>query len=217
VGALDTYNLRTRRLISDPGKNYWSDSELNDDINQARVRVAADTKCLRQLVTGVTLPAGQEFYPIVSTVNGGTPANLGLQVVEIMSVTIYWGNMRVKCQNRSFTEQDARLRIFQTYVSRPGSLAVMGGNNVYLNPVPDQNYTSDWDVVLVPLPLVASTDPEVLPVVFQGLPQWFAASIAKYGEQSMSESDLFYKKYLIERQAASFAFFSSRFRDAYRR
>jgi hypothetical protein len=217
MGALDTYNLRTRRLLTDPNKNYWSDLELNDDINQARVRVAADTKCLRQLITGINLVANQENYPIVTTVNGGTPANFGLNVIEVISVTIYWGNMRVKCQNRSFTEQDAKLRIFQNYTTRPGSLAIMGGNNVYLNPVPDQAYVSDWDVVLVPNPLQVSADPEVLPVVFQGLPQWFAASLAKYGEQSMSESDLFYKKYLIERQAASFAFLSSRWRDAYRR
>jgi hypothetical protein len=217
VGALDQYNLRTRRLLTDPNKQYWSDTELNDDINQARVRVAADTKCLRQLVTGVTLNAGQELYPIVSTINTGAPANVGLQVVEIISVTIYWGNMRVKCQNRAFTEQDAKLRIFQNYQTRPGSLAIMGGNNVYLNPQPDQTYQSDWDVVLVPLPLNTSSDPEVLPVVFQGLPQWYAAHLAKYSEQSIQESDIFFAKYLRERQAASFAFLSSRWRDAYRR
>ena len=188
MGALDTYNLRTRRLLSDPGKNYWQDPELNDDINQARVRVAADTKCLRQLITGITLTATQELYPIVATVNTGTPANMGLNVLEIISVTIYWGNMRVKCQNRAFTEQDAKLRIFQNYQTRPGSLAIMGGNNVYLNPTPDQNYVSDWDVVLAPNPLQSSSDPEVLPVVFQNLPQWFAASIAKYGEHFLRGS-----------------------------
>lgn len=214
---LTTYNTRTRRLLTDPNAQYWSDTELNDDINQARVRVAADTKCLRQLVTGVTLPTNQELYPIVTTINGGTPANLGPQVIEIISVTIYWGNMRVKCQNRSFSEQDAKLRLFQTYVTRPGSLAIMGGNNVYLNPVPDQNYNSDWDVVLVPTPLLNDAQAEVLPVVFQPLVAYFAAHIAKYGEQSMQESDIYYKKYLIERQAASYAFLSSRWRDAYRR
>lgn len=217
MGALDTYNLRTRRLLSDPNANFWSDTELDDDINQARVRVAADTKCLRQLITGIPLTAGQENYPIVGTVNTGTPANLGLNVIEIISVTIYWGNMRVKCTNRPFSEQDAKFRVFQNFQTRPGSLAIMGGNNVYLNPVPDQAYNSDWDVVLVPAPLTSSASPEVLPVVFQTLPQWFAASIAKYGEQSMGETDLFYKKYLIERQAASYAFLSSRWRDAYRR
>lgn len=217
MGAIDTYNARCRRLLSDPNAQYWSDPELNDDINQARIRVAADTKCLRQLITSVTLPQGQENYNIPTTVNGGTPPNLGLNVIEVISVTVYWGNMRVKCQNRSFTEQDAKLRIFQTYTTRPGSLAYIGANTIYLNPVPDQNYVSDWDVVLAPAPLAASADPEVLPTVFQPLVAWFAASIAKYSDQSMQESDIFYKKYLIERQAASFAFFSARYRDAYRR
>jgi hypothetical protein len=217
MGALDTYNARARRLLSDPNKNYWSDTELNDDINQARIRVAADTKCLRQLITNISLTTLQENYPIVSTINGGTPANFGANVIEIMSVTIYWGNLRVKCQNRSFTEQDAKLRIFQTYQTRPGSLAIMGGNNVYLNPIPDQAYVSDWDVVLVPNPLLSSTDAEVLPTVFQPPVAFFAAHLAKYSEQSMQESDVFYKKYLLERQAASWAFLSSRWRDAYRR
>ena len=217
MGAIDTYNLRTRRLLTDSGKQYWQDAELNDDINQARVRVAADTKCLRQLITGIPLVAGQEVYNIVQTVNGGTPANTGVQVVEIISVTIYWGQMRVKCTNRSFTEQDAKMRMFQNLQTRPGSLAIMGANLAYLNPTPDQNYVSDWDVVLVPLPLVLSTDVEVLPIVFQGLPQWYAAHLAKFGEQSIEETDIFYRKYLFERQAASYAFLSSRFRDAYRK
>jgi hypothetical protein len=217
VGALDTYNARTRRLLTDAGRQYWSDVELTDNINQARVRICGDTKCLRMLVTNIMLPPGQEAYNIPDTVNRGMPPNMGLNVVEVISVTIYWGNMRVKLQNRPFTEQDAKLRIFQHYLTRPGSLAFMGANTVYLNPVPDQFYNSDWDVVLVPTPLTTNSDLEVIPVVFQGLVPWFAAHLAKYSEQSMSESDVFYKKYIDERQAASWAFFGARVRDAYRR
>jgi hypothetical protein len=215
--VLNKYLTQVRRRISDPNAQYWSDAELTDDINDARIRVASDTKCLRQLITAVPLLAAQELYPIVTTLNAGTPINQGQFAIEIISVTIYWGNMRVICQNRSFTEQNAKLRIFQTYTTRPGSLAVMGANNVYLNPVPDQNYVSDWDVVLVPPPLVSDATPETIPVVFQPLVQWWASHLAKYGDQSISESDIFYRKYLAERQAATWAFFSSRFRDAYRR
>lgn len=217
MGALDTYNARARRLLTDGNKQYWSDAELNDDINQARIRVCADTKCLRQLVLNVPLPARQELYNIVQTINGGTPPNMGTYVIEVIGVTIYWGNMRVKCQNRPFSEQDAKLRIFQNYLTRPGSLAMMGANTVYLNPVPDQAYNSDWDVVLVPPPLMTSSDPEVIPVVFQPLVPYYAAHLAKYGEQSLSESDIFFKKYIDERQAATWGFFGWRWRDAYRR
>lgn len=217
MGALDQYNARTRRLLSDGKKQFWSDQELNDQINEARIRVAADTKCLRQLITDIVLPAGQEVYNIVDTINRGLPPLLGLNVVEIIGVTIYWGNMRVKCQNRSFTEQDAKLRMFQNYITRPGSVAMMGANTVYLNPVPDMPYNSDWDVVLVPPPLGTNSDLEVLPVVFQRLVPWFAAHLAKFSEQSMSEQDIYYKKYGEELRAANWATFGARWRDAYRR
>jgi hypothetical protein len=217
VGALDTYTTYTRRLLTDPNSQYWGTQEITDDINQSRNRVCADTKCLRQLVTGITLTAAQELYPISATVSTGTPANLGAYVVEVISVTIYWGNLRVKCQNRSFTEQDAKLRIFQNYQTRPGSLAMMGGNNVYLNPVPDQAYTSDWDVVIIPAPLTSSASIEVIPPVWQPIVPFYAAYLAKHSEQSLEEADIFYKRYLTERQAAAFANLSARWRDAYRR
>jgi hypothetical protein len=218
VSALSTYLLRTRRLLTDPNAQYWSDTELTDDINQARNRVCADTKCLRQLFTGITLATGVEQYNIATTVSSstGTP-NLGLYVVEVIGVTIYWGNMRVKCRNLPFTEQDAKLRIFQTYQTRPGSVAMIGGNTVYINPMPDQAYVSDWDCAIIPIPLVDNTSLEVIPVVWQNLVSFYAAHLAKYGEQSLSESDIFYKKYLTERQAGAFAQLGARYRDAYRR
>jgi hypothetical protein len=219
VGALDTYNAKTRRILTDGGPNhYWSDDDLNDYINEARIRVASDTKALRQLITGICLPAHQEAYNIVETVNTGCPANLGAYVIEIMSVTIIWGeNTRVICQNRAFSEQNAKLRTWKNYYSRPGSLAMLGANVVYINPSPDHDYPSEWDVVIVPLPLETNSDIEVLPVVFQRCIPWYAAHLAKFQEQSISESSLFYQKYGQELQAAMYGFFSYRNRDFYRR
>jgi hypothetical protein len=216
--VLNTYLTRTRRLLTDQGAQYWSNTELTDDINQARNRVAADTKCLRTLFQTIPLTGGVEQYNIAAAVTSSvvTPG-LGAYAVDVIGVTIYWGNTRVKCRNTAFTEQDAKLRIFQNYQSRPGSVAMMGGNTVFINPMPDQAYNSDWDVVILPVPLASDVDPEVIPVVWQPLIAFFAAHLAKYGEQSLSESDIFYKKYLIERQAGAFAQLGARYRDAYRR
>jgi hypothetical protein len=218
VGALDNYNLKTRRILTDGNKQYWSDPDITDYVNEARVRVASDTKALRQLITDITLPANQEAYNIVETVNGGCPANLGTYVIEILSVTIIWGSStRVICQNRAFSEQNAKLRIWKNYYSRPGSLAMLGANVCYINPAPDQDYPSEWDVVIVPRPLESDSDIEVLPVVFQRCIPWYAAHLAKYQEQSISESTIFYQKYGEELRAAMWGFFSYRNRDFYRR
>lgn len=217
AASLNNYITLVRRLLHDPQGQMWSDQELTDDINQARSRIAADSKCLRQLITAVTLTANQELYTIVTTANTGTPANLGLQIVEVMGITIYWGNQRIKLQNRPFSEQDAKLRIWQSYVTRPGSIARMGSNLLYINPTPDQGYTSDWDCVIVPTPLALNTDPEVLAVPFQTPVPFYAAHIAKFNAQDYGESDKFYQKYLVERAAAMWAARSTIVRDAYRR
>ena len=217
MGALDTYNARTRRLLTDADKQFWSDFVLNDCINQARVRVASDTKCLRQLITNINLPTGQEVYNIIDTVNGGTPPNLGPYVIEVIAATVLWGNMRIRLQNRSFTEQDAKLRIFQSYITRPGSIAKMGANLIYFDPVPDHDYLSDWDVVIVPAPLERDTDPEPLAIVYQTCVPYYAAHIAKYNEQSLTESSIFFTKYKEERAAATWGTSGMLVRDAYRR
>jgi hypothetical protein len=63
VADLSTYRTECRRLLHDATGKFWSNSELNDYINDARARVASDTGCLRRLVTAY-LSLGQETYPI---------------------------------------------------------------------------------------------------------------------------------------------------------
>lgn len=214
---LALYQTRTLRLLHDSLQQFYQSPELNDYINQSRQRIAADTKCLRQLITSIPLVSQQELYNIMTTVNTGTPANLGAQVLEVISVTIYWGTQRVILQNRSFSEQNAKLRIWQSYTTRPGSIARMGANQLYINPTPDQAYVSDWDCVITPTPLALDTDPEVLAVPFQNLVPYYAAHLAKYNMEAFGEAQIFYEKYLVERQAAMWAFTSARVRDYYRR
>ena len=60
--ALTNYINQTRRLLHDANAQYWSDSELTDDINQARNHVALESGSVRSLVT-FNLSASQEAYP----------------------------------------------------------------------------------------------------------------------------------------------------------
>lgn len=66
------YLAQVRRLLHDASGNYWSDSELLDDINQARNRISMDTGSVRSLVN-FNLSFNQESYPFM-----GAAANLSI-------------------------------------------------------------------------------------------------------------------------------------------
>jgi hypothetical protein len=199
--TLQTYITQVQRLLHDPNADFWPVTELTDYINDGRNRIASDTKCLRALQTGIVLTAGQELYPV----NTILPAVAG-QVVDILGISLYWGNTRFKLNYMSFSEFDAYVRAWQLYQTRPVIFTRMGATQVYLGPVPDQAYVTDWDVAIIPTPMVLTTDPETIPLPFTDPVQYWAAFRAKYKEQAYGEADMFEKRYAREglRAARSF-------------
>jgi hypothetical protein len=61
VPLLSDYIIQTRRLLHDATGQYWSDAELTDYINTARLRVVSDTGCNRVLQIGA-ISANVEQY-----------------------------------------------------------------------------------------------------------------------------------------------------------
>lgn len=185
---LGDYITDTRRLLHDATGQYWSDAELTDYINQGRNRVAQDTKCLRKLATGVTLTANVENYPVSALPNGS-------RVVDIMGVSVYWGNTRIKLQYKPWTQFDAEFRYWQNMQSRPIAYSRLGSLEVYVGPKPDQNYLSDWDIAYTPVALVSNNTVEEIPDLFTSPVKFFAAYLAKFKEQSYGESEMFRQRY----------------------
>ena len=70
------YLAQVRRLLHDASGNYWTDTELLDDINQARNRIAMDTGCVRSLFN-FNLSNGQESYPFMGAVAALSIASAG--------------------------------------------------------------------------------------------------------------------------------------------
>lgn len=186
--ALNDYITATRRLLHDATAQYWSDQELTDYINQGRNRVAQDTKCLRQLATNITLTNNVENYTVSALPNGA-------QVVDIMGISIYWGNTRIKLQYKPWTQFDAEFRYWQNMQSRPIAYSRLGGLQVYIGPKPDQNYNSDWDIAYMPQPLVSNNSTEEIPDLFTSPVKYYAAYLAKFKEQSYGESEMFKQRY----------------------
>ena len=199
--TLQTYITQVQRLLHDPNGNFWPVSELTDYVNDGRNQIAKDSKCLRSLQTGITLTAGVELYPIATIL----PAVAG-QVVDILGISLYWGNTRFKMNYMSFSEFDANVRAWQLYQSRPVIFTRMGGTQVYVGPIPDQNYVTDWDVAITPPPMVLTTDTEVIPNPWTDCVQYWAAFRAKFKEQQMGEADIFEKRYSREGLRAARAF-----------
>ena len=201
-GTLGQYLLSVRRLLHDATGNYWSDQELTDYINEARRRTVADTGCNRVLQS-VTLNQGQEVYPYSSLPQGAS-------TIDVLNITLLWGNLRVPMNYMVYTEFNLKMRSWQNFQSRPITFTVYGQGSVYVGPLPDQAYTSEWDTVVMPQNLVASADVDTIVFPFTAPITFYAAYLAKYKEQSYDEADRFEKEYLRRAQAAVRSSFTRR-------
>lgn len=196
MGALSTYITQVQRLLHDPNAQFWSTSELTDYINEARNRVAEDSKCLRQLATnaalGLVLTTGVESYNPTTFI----PAPLGPLVVDVMGVTIYWGNTRQKLAYYAFTDFDVRYRYWNQLQTIPAAFTRMSPVQILIGPMPDQAYPVDIEIAVVPNALVSDATVEQIPIPFQEPVQYYAAYKAKFKEQSLGETDIFLRQYV---------------------
>jgi hypothetical protein len=215
--TLQTYITQVQRLLHDPNATFWPIAELTDYINDGRNRIAQDTKCLRQLATNITLTQGQELYNVNETIAMATPAVGNVSVIDVLGITLYWGNSRYKLNYASFTELDARARAWQLYQDRPVLFTRMGALNVYLAPIPDQDYFTDWDVAILPPAMVNTTDTERIPPPFQDPVQYWAAFRAKFKEQALGESKIFKDEYARQGLMAQRAFMTRVIPNPYQR
>jgi hypothetical protein len=195
VGQLQTYQTQVQRILHDLSGSMWPLPELTDYINEARNRVAQDTKCLRQVFTGVNLPTGQETYNPQAAIATATNFTAGDTVIDVLGISIYVNNTRYKMQYMAYTQFDARLRYWVSYQQWPCVFSRVGANTIYVGPIPNQAYVSDWDCAVQPAPLALSTDPETIPAPFLEPVQYWAAYKAKFKEQSLGECAIFEAQY----------------------
>ncbi len=215
-GTLQSYITQVQYLLHDTNANFWSISELTGYINEARNRICRDTKCMRQLATSIPLTAGVELYNVQSTLALATPI-VSNSVIDVMGISLYWGNSRYKMNYTSFTELDAQARAWQLYQDRPVMFTRMGGLNIYVAPIPDQNYVTDWDVAIDPPQLVNLTDVDTVPAPFGEPVKFWAAYLAKFKEQALGECKIFRDEYARNGMMAARSFMTRTIRNPYQR
>lgn len=186
--TLALYILAVRRLLHEAVPNVYTDAQLTDYINEARNRVVGDTGCNRKLQLFSTV-AGQE-------VNSFTALPYGASTIDVLNVTLIWGNSRIVLDYKPFTAINAQLRAWVQLQSRPVVWSQYGQGSFYVAPVPDQVYQMEIDTVVLPAPLINTTDVDILVYPYTLPVSYYAAYLAKMNEQMESESSFFYSKYI---------------------
>lgn len=195
--TLSTYITRTRRLLTDSNSTYFSDTELTDCVNAGRRKVALDTACLRSL-EDVTLVGSQETYTLSTVTSKLTRA------IDLLGITAIWGNQRVPLLWMPFTEFSANMRVWVDFENMPAVWSNYGLpiGKVYIGPVPNDDYESEWDIIYIPADLVDNSSTDELAYPFDDPVPYYAAYTAKYRQQSYGEAAIYEQQY---RQKAHWA------------
>ena len=141
----------------------------------------------------------------------------GIQTLDVLNVTLYWGNSRIPLRYLPWSNFNAQLRYWQNYVGRPICFSSYGQGQLYIAPVPDQSYSIEVDTVILPTALSLNSpstverivDPYSTPVAF------YAAYKAKYKEQSYGEAEIYKQEYAKHVQAVLNSVYTRRIPDPY--
>jgi hypothetical protein len=209
--SLQTYITATQRLLHDANATFYSTAELTDYINAGRRKVALDTACLRALDT-VTLTAGQENYTL------STLASKGSRAIDLVNLVVLWGNSRIPLQWAAWTQFNAYFRAWVTNQSRPAVWSNFGSGSamsIFIQPVPDQNYTAHLDYFYIPADLIDNTTVDEIVYPYTDPVPYYAAKEAKMKEQNYGESAVYEQKYKEKAMWAISASYTRRLPDPY--
>lgn len=236
----DTGCLRTLQITSTPLSNTgvvaipWANGLAvtagqfifsNIFIYEVTVSGVLDTDAAPYPTGSATFPPSTPFTNGTATLQYSSNAEVislaalpnGIQTLDVLNVTLYWGNSRIPLRYLPWSNFNAQLRYWQNYVGRPICFSTYGQGQLYIAPVPDQSYAIEVDTVILPQPLSTNTpnavdvivDPYTTPVAF------YAAYKAKYKEQSYGEAEIYKQEYAKHVQAVLNSVYTRRIPDPY--
>ena len=206
---LYTYLQRTRLLLADMNFVKVNDYDLVDYINQARLQVAGQGRCIRQY-TSLLLAQGTIEYPF-SAVGTFEPGVRGIYHIRQAWVQIPGVTGLRLLYARPF-EWFAlyELNNLAPQQGQPKRWAQLGqgvNGSIFLAPLPDLPYTLFLDALGVPGPLVNDTTAEpipdlwTLPVPFYAA--WYALQTALQYDAADKMKQNFLEQMALARAAAT--------------
>ncbi len=158
-------------------------------------------------LTGINMTQWGQGYvsnPAVTVVDSGGGAGAAvtaiafLNLFQVISIANIWNTERYMLNFRGFTLFQAYMRAWTTmFQSRPAIWTIHPQDlQVYLRPLPDQLYSSEWDVLSLPVPLVNLTDVDIqVQPPWNKAVQFRAAAIALMKNQNFQQAEFYEQKY----------------------
>lgn len=211
MATLTDYLTQTRRLLHDASGRFWSDAELTDYINEARIKTVWFTKALRRLQP-FTLTAQLEVYSF-----SALPQNItGNQTLDVLNINLIWGSSRVPLRWMDWTHFNAQLRIWQNFYGMPRFFSMYGQDQFYLGQAPDQNYAVEIDSVISPLPLTTTAPNEQMLDPYTSPVKYYAAKMAKFEQQAYNDATRFEQLFLQDIRSVLMGIETRRIASPYR-
>lgn len=187
---LTAYLASTAQLLQNPAAPaaLYDPAILTTNINIARVQVAGEGQCIRNLATLPVTSANHGPYAF-SAFNTGVSATNGIQgVLNARTLWYVSGGGKIWIGPRSFDWFAIYdLNTAAPVSGPPAEWAQYGqgvNGSIYLSPVPNLNYTVSADCVCYPIPLVDDSTVEAVPPLWQTAVPYFAAYLALLSAQT---------------------------------
>jgi hypothetical protein len=184
------------------GGNYTTAPTVTFDAAPAGGVTATGTAVMiGTAVTAINMTTWGDDYIIAPNITFSPPGAAATPIFfnnlfQVNFISNVWNGERYMLNYRAFTLFNAYFRSWQ-FNSRPGVWTIHQQMlQVYLRPLPDQLYISEWDVLCLPAPLVNLTDvdAQVMPPWNKAV-QFRAAALALMKNQNFEQAQFYESKY----------------------
>ena len=185
---LDQYLTQTNQLLSNPQATnaLYATSDLTDYINRARGQLAGDSESIRNYAT-LPVVAGQRIYPFSAIVLAAPTAGIsGVFNVRFAWYQVGQGQKSLRARPWAWFAQ-YRLNNPVPPTGFPVVWSQYGqgdSGSIFIDPIPDTDYTLQLDTVCVPDALADDTTVEAIPYPWTDAVPYFAAYLAYLSSQN---------------------------------
>lgn len=196
----------TGALVTSGGMNYTSAPTVTVAAPPGLGSTATATAIVNNgsvtMVNITNIGSGYLTAPALTFSGGGgtgaaaTASIINPQTLDILNVSVIWGTQRIVLDYQSWTEFNARMRVWQQILSRPAVWSSYGQSSFFLGPIPDQYYSAEIDSILFPNPLINMTDVDIINHPYSFPVIYYAGYKAKLKMQAIQEAQDLKERYL---------------------